>query len=263
MLRDLWAYRQLIVQLAKREVVGRYRGSMLGIAWSFVNPLLLLTVYTFFFSVVFGARWGGSQLESRGEFSIMLFSGLIVHGLLSECLNRAPGMILANANYVKKVVFPLQILPWAAMGSALVHLAISVLILLAAQLLFMASIPWTVLLFPIVLLPLVAGSMGVTWFLAATGVFVRDISQMTNMLSTILLFLSPVFYPVSRLPEQYRLWLMLNPLTFIIEESRKVLVHGELPNWEGWLIAMLIGSLFAWLGYWWFQRARRAFADVI
>lgn len=239
---------------------------MLGIAWSFVNPLLLLGVYTFFFSVIFGARWGGGaggSGGSRAEFSIMLFSGLIVHGLLSECLTRAPGMILANANYVKKVVFPLQILPWAAMGSALVHVAISIIVLLVAQLVFMRSLPWTIVLFPVVLLPLVVGSMGVTWFLAATGVFIRDIVQMTGMVSTILLFLSPVFYPVSRLPEQYRFWLMLNPLTFVIEESRKVLVHGELPNWQGWLLAMAIGSFFAWAGYWWFQRARRAFADVV
>jgi len=263
MLRDLWDFRQLVGQLVRREVAGRYRGSILGMAWSFVNPLLLLSVYTFFFSVVFGARWGSSGEESRAEFSIMLFAGIIVHGLVAECLARAPGLIVANANYVKKVVFPLQILPWAAMGSALVHLAISTIILLVAQLIFLHTIPWTAVLFPLVMLPLVVGSMGVVWFLSAIGVFLRDISQVTGMLTTILLFLSPVFYPVSRLPEQYRSWLMLNPLTFVIEEARKVLIHGQLPDASGWLVAMVTGLVCAWLGYWWFQRAKRAFADVV
>lgn len=263
MVASLWRNRQLILQMSKREVVGRYRGSVMGMAWSFFNPVLMLAVYTFVFSVVFQTRWGVAGEASKTSFAILLFVGMIVHGLFAECANRAPSLILGNVNYVKKVVFPLEILPWVAMGSALFHAAISLLVLLVAQLVFHQSLPWTVVLFPLVLLPLLLATMGVAWFLAAIGVYLRDVSQTIGIITTVLLFLSPIFYPISALPEQYRIWLHLNPLTFIIEEGRKTLVFGQMPDWSGWGVYMVVSVAIAWMGFWWFQKTRKGFADVL
>jgi lipopolysaccharide transport system permease protein len=263
MAASLWRNRSLIIALVKREVVGRYRGSIMGIAWSFFNPLLMLVIYTFVFSVVFKARWGVGGEESKTDFAIILFVGLIVHGLFAECVNRAPALILSNVNYVKKVIFPLEILPWVAFGSALFHTAISLGVLLVAQLILSHQVPWNAILFPFVLLPLVFTAMGFAWFLAAFGVFVRDIGQITGMFTTVLLFVSPVFYPLSALPVKYQNWLQLNPLAFIIEEGRKVLVFGQLPDLGRWGLMMAAGVLIAWAGFAWFQKTRKGFADVL
>lgn len=255
--------RQLLWQMTKREVVGRYRGSVLGLFWSFFNPLLMLVIYTFVFSVVFKARWGIGGQESKTDFGIMLFVGMIIHGLFAECINRAPGLILSNVNYVKKVIFPLEILPWVALGSALFHFAASLLILFAAQLIFMGNIPFTVLLFPLVLLPLVLATMGFAWFLSSLGVFIRDIGQITGIITTVLLFISGVFFPMSALPDPYRTWLMFNPLALIIEEGRNVLILGILPDPVYWCVAAALGMLIAWTGFAWFQKTRKGFADVL
>ena len=263
MVASLWRNRGLITALVKREVIGRYRGSVIGIAWSFFNPLLMLVIYTFVFSVVFKARWGGGGEESKTDFAILLFVGLIVHGLFAECVNRAPALILSNVNYVKKVLFPLEILPWVAFGSALFHTAISLIVLLLAQLILSHQMPWTAIFFPFVLLPLVFTAMGFAWFLAAFGVFVRDVAQITGMFTTALLFVSPVFYPISALPIKYQGWLQLNPLAFIIEEGRKVLVFGKLPDIEQWSVMMAAGILIGWTGFAWFQKTRKGFADVL
>lgn len=260
---SFWRNRQLILQLIKREVVGRYRGSVMGMAWSFFNPILMLTVYTFVFSVVFRARWGLGGEESKVAFALVLFVGMILHGLFAECVNRAPGLILANANYVKKVVFPLEILPWVALGSALFHTAISLVVLLMAQLIVNHAVPSTALLFPLVLLPLLFATLGVAWLLASLGVYVRDIAQTTGFFTTVLLFVSPVFYPISNLPEEYQAWVRLNPFTFILEEGRKVLMFGEMIDWMAWTAHMGGSLVIAWAGFWWFQKTRKGFADVV
>ena len=234
----------------------------MGLAWSFFNPLLMLAVYTFVFSVVFKTRWGVGG-EDKINFAIILFAGLIVYGLFAECINRAPSLILSNANYVKKVVFPLEILPSVAIGSALFHAGISLVVLLIAQLLINQRLPWTVVVFPIILLPLLLATSGFAWLLSALGVYVRDIAQTTSILTTVLMFLSPLFYPVSALPKNYQLWLHLNPLTFIIEEGRNVLIFGNTPNWIGWAIAFAASMLISAGGFWWFQKTRKGFADVL
>lgn len=259
---SLWRNRQLILASTKREVVGRYRGSVMGIAWSFFNPVLMLVAYTFVFSVVFKARWGIAGEESKASFAIILFVGMIVHGLFAECVNRAPGLILSNVNYVKKVVFPLEILPWVAMGSALFHAMISLAVLLIAQLIVNFSLPWTAVFFPLVILPLLIATMGFAWMLSAIGVFVRDIAQTTGIITTVLLFVSPVFYPVSALPKEYQGWLLLNPLTFVIEEARNVLIWGRMLDWAGWGLSFIVGLTIAWVGFWWFQKTRKGVVDV-
>lgn len=263
MFASFWANRQLIWQMTRREIAARYRGSLIGLAWSFVNPLLMLAVYTFVFSVVFEARWGTDVEESRADFAIILFTGMIVFNLFAETVNRAPGQILANANYVKKVVFPLEILSWVSLGTVLFHGLVSLIVLLFAQFIIRFSIPWTVVLFPFVLLPLIFASLGTAWFLAALGVYVRDIGQVTTVFTTVLMFVSAVFYPVSALPEAYQAWLRLNPLVLIITESRKVLIFGSLPDWSWLGIALLMGLAIAFAGFWWFQKTRKGFADVI
>lgn len=263
MFTSLWRNRELILQMTRREVAGRYRGSLLGLAWSFLNPLLMLIVYTFVFSVVFKARWGAAGNESKADFAILLFAGMIVFGLFAESVNRAPGLIVSNVNYVKKVVFPLEILALVSLGSVFFHSLVSLVVLLVMQIVVNHSLPWTSVFFPLVLLPLVLASMGVTWFLAALGVYVRDVGQITSVFTTVLMFLSAVFYPLSALPENAQVWLRLNPLVLIITESRNVLIFGSLPDWLSLGIALLAGFGMAAAGFWSFQKMRRGFADVI
>jgi lipopolysaccharide transport system permease protein len=263
MVASLWRNRQLILQLTWREVLGRYRGSLMGLAWSFFNPLLMLAVYTFVFSVVFSARWGTGEPTSRFQFALIMFVGVIVHGLLAEGINKAPGLILGNTSYVKRVVFPLEILPWVVLGSALFHAVVSLAILLLAQLLFNGGVPATALWLPVVLLPLVPMTMGFAWLLAATGVFIRDIGQLTGIITTVLMFMAPVFFPISALPEQFRKWLYLNPITFIIEQARAVLFTATQPDWAGLAGYSVLALLVAIAGFWWFQMTRKGFADVV
>lgn len=262
LIRSLWHYRQLIAVMTKREVIGRYRGSVMGLAWSFFNPVLMLAVYTFVFSEIFQARWVGQE-TGKGGFAILLFVGMIVHGLFSECANRSPALIISNSNYVKKVVFPLEILTIVTLGSALFHTFISLVVLLAAQFLLTQQLQISALFFPLILLPLVIATSGVSWGLSALGVYLRDVGQIIVVLTTVLLFLSPVLYPVAALPAAYQPWLKLNPLTYIIEESRNVLLLGKFPQWDSLATAMLIALAIAAAGFWFFQKTRKGFADVI
>lgn len=263
LLRSVWAHRELIWQLAKREVLGRYRGSLLGLAWSLFSPLLMLAVYTFVFGVVFRAKWGLGPSETMFDFAMMLFAGLIVFSILGECLMRSPSLILANPNYVKKVVFPLEVMPIVLVLSALFHAAVSVAVLVAMLVVTRAALPWTIIFLPLVLVPVVALCLGVSWFLSSLGVYLRDTAQVTGVIASALLFLSPIFFPSSALSEQVRLLIMLNPLSFPIEQAREVLMWGRLPDW-GRLALYAIGSLILMQGgYWWFQRTRRGMADVM
>lgn len=251
----------LIVQMSKREVIGRYQGSAAGLAWSFFNPVLMLGVYTFVFSQIFGSRWG--ENVSRIEFACILFAGLIVYALFSECLTRAPTLIRNNANYVKKVVFPLEILPIVAIGSSLFHALISIIVLLFFYLVIHGSLPWTIIMVPLVLFPLVVLTAGLSWLVASLGTYIRDIGQVIGIVMTAVLFLSPVLYPASTFPETYRVLFYLNPLTFIIEQMRSVLLWGDVPDWSGLIIYYSASAVVAWLGYAWFQKTRKGFADVL
>lgn len=262
--RSIAKHRILLQQMTQRDVVGRYRGSVIGLAWSFFSPLLMLGIYTFVFSVVFKARWNGIGTESsKMDFAIIFFSGLTIYGIFSECINRAPSIILGNANYVKKVVFPLEILPMVACGSALFHAAVSTTVLLLAQLVFEGRVPWTAILLPVVLAPLTLGTLGVAWALSALGVYLRDIGQMTGMITTILMFLSPIFFPMSAMPDEFRGLIALNPLVYFLEEGRNVLIFGVVPGGAGLLAAWAGGLAVAMLGFAMFQKMRNGFADVL
>lgn len=263
LVRSLRQNSQLILQMTRREVIGRYKGSALGLAWSFFNPVFMLTVYTFVFSVVFKSRWGVGSEESKTQFAVVLFVGMIVHGLFAEVLNRAPSLILANVNYVKKVVFPLEILPVISMGAALFHSVISLCVLLIAFVIFNGFLHWTAVFVPLVMLPLVILTLGFAWILASVGVFLRDAGQTIGIITSIMMFISPVFYPVTALPETLRPWITANPLTFIIEQAREVMIWGHMPNWLGLVTYTLVATVLAWLGYAWFQKTRKGFADVL
>ncbi|MBB5543049.1 lipopolysaccharide transport system permease protein [Paraburkholderia fungorum] len=258
--------RRLLYDLAKRDAIGRYKGSVFGILWSLLTPLLMLTVYTFVFSEVFKARWGGagaSAGDSKTAFAIVLFAGMIVFNIFGECVSRAPGVVLGHSNYVTKIIFPLELLPVVNLLSALFHACISFAVLLVFELVERGSIPLTVFWLPFVLLPLSLLTLGVTWWLSATGVFVRDIGQTIGIFITALMFLSPVFFSLDSLPPRFRLIAHLNPLAFPIEQARNVLVFGTPIEWTKWLIYVAATSVIAWLGFAWFQRVRKGFADVI
>jgi lipopolysaccharide transport system permease protein len=259
---QLCSYRHLILSLIHREIQGRYRGSLVGVFWSFITPLLMLVVYTFVFSVVFQSRWNAKS-DSKTEFALVLFAGFIVFNFFSECLNRAPSLITSNVNYVKKVVFPLEILPIVIVGAALFHLLVSLVAWILAYIVFIGPPHPTIVFFPFVLMPLIALVLGITWFFASIGVYVRDSPHLISFITTILMFLSPIFYPIDRIPEQYQFALWLNPLTPAIEQFRAILYWGEMPDPLMLAKSALASAIVAALGYAWFQKTRKGFADVL
>jgi lipopolysaccharide transport system permease protein len=259
----LWKHRDLWWRLTEREVLGRYRGSALGIGWSFINPLAMLAVYTFVFSQVFKARWGGLEQAGPLGFAVNLFAGLIVFNLFADCVNKAPGLVLANPNYVKKVIFPLEVLAGVAVGAAVFHALASLAVLVIFELIVFHALPITFFWLPLVWLPLVLGCLALSWLLAALGVFLRDIGQVVGVVVSMLMFLSPIFFPVSALPLRWQPLLALNPLAQVIEQTRKVLVVGLTPG-AGYLIgSTILATIACELSFRLFQKAKRAFADVM
>ncbi len=262
LLRTLRAQRELIAELVRSDIAGRYRGSMLGLLWSLASPLLLLAAFTFVFGTVFQTRWGAG-VAGHGEFALVLFPGILLHALLAESFNRAPGLVTAVPNYVKKVVFPLELLPVMAVITAGFHALIGFGVLLAALLLARGSLPLSALALPAIVAPYVVLILGVCWFLAALGVYLRDIAQVIGLVTMLLMFLSPVFYPASALPEAYRAWLALNPLTLPLEATRGALIWGRWPDWSMLGVYSAVAIAVACGGYWWFQKSRKGFADVL
>lgn len=262
MIRSLSRNRELIAASVKREIQSRYKGSFLGLAWSFVFPLLMLSIYTFVFSEVFKARWTATS-DSKTEFALVLFAGLIVFTLFAESITRAPSVILAHASYVKKIVFPLEILPWIIIANSLFHALVSLCVWLLAYLVFFGMPPWTVCLLPIIWFPLILLANGVCWFLASLGVYIRDVGQVIGVFTTALMFLSPIFFPVSAIPQAYRFLLYANPLTPAVELTRDVLFWGKLPDLHVLSVSWITALLIAWLGFAWFQKTRDGFADVM
>ncbi len=264
---ELHSFFALTISLIRREIAGRYRGSALGLLWSLLNPLFMLAVYTFVFGVVMKSRWsmpGGEVAQhSTGEFAVVLFAGLIPFQFFSEVVSQSPSLILGNVNYVKKIVFPIQILPVVSAGAALFHAAVSLLVLLLFAFIAFGGIPLAALLAPAVIAPLVVMVLGIAWFLAAAGVYFRDVSQIVAPLVTATMFLSPVLFQRSQMPKAMQPWAFLNPLTVPVENFRNVIIFGLRPDWValGWYL--LVALVVAFLGYTFFQKTRRGFADVL
>ncbi|QTA80408.1 Putative ABC-type transport system, ATP-binding protein [Desulfonema limicola] len=259
----LWQYRELIKQLALREITARYRGSFIGLGWSFIQPLMMLCVYTFVFSVIFKSKWGVSPDESRAAFALALFMGLITFGLFSEVLNGSPSLVISNQNYVKKVVFPLEILPFVRLLSTFVNSLISLSVLIIGILIIKHFLHWTILLLPFVWFSMMLFTLGCGYFLASIGVFIRDVEVTTGILTTILFFLTPIFYPISAVPERFRFISHMNPVAIFVEDSRRVVLWGLSPDWPLFFIGLGVSTLTFILGFIWFIKTKKAFADVI
>ena len=255
-------HRGLIAELARREISGRYRGASLGLFWSLASPFLLLLIYTFAFGTIMGGRWPEPKADDT-HFSVVLFSGLIVYFLLSECMVRAPDLVVGNPAFVKRVVFPLEILPWPMLLSALFHCLMNSIVFVILRVALDGAFDWTIVLLPLVLLPLAVFALGLSWFLASLAVYLRDVQQVVGMASMALLFLSSAMIPTSSVPPQYRIVFMLNPLTFIVDQARKVMIWGELPDWGGLAVYLVFALAFMYAGYAWFQLTKRGFADVL
>jgi lipopolysaccharide transport system permease protein len=241
MLAGINKNRYLFIQMLKREIEQRYRGSQLGFIWAFIYPILMLLVYTFVFGLVMKVKWGVAGQDNI-DFGVILFAGLLCHGFLAEVLIGAVGLITGNQQFVKKVVFPLEILSLVSISNALFHMVLGMLILMGIFLISGGAVHWTVVLAPIVLTPFIVFALGASWFISVLGVYVRDLSQIMGVFVTVLLFLGPIVYPFSAIPQEmkaYVLW--LNPLTIIVEQLRAVLLFGQMPDWH----LLAIYSVFA------------------
>jgi lipopolysaccharide transport system permease protein len=259
----LWRHRQLIGQLVRRGVAARYRGSALGVLWSFLLPLVMLAVYTFVFSVILPARWGTSADVSKIDFALTLFCGLLIYGVFSEATAAATTVIIGNVSYVKKVVFPLEILPVVTLGTALVNGLFSLVILLAGMGVFQYRFPLLILYLPLVALPLVLLCLGLSWFLASVSVYLRDTGHVVTVVLQILIFLTPIFFPMSMVPAAFQVFMKLNPLSVVVESGRDVLLRDAAPDWFWLGVVTVIAYALMQLGYAWFMKTRRGFADVL
>jgi lipopolysaccharide transport system permease protein len=263
-LRDLWSHRYLIIQFTRREIEGRYKGSLLGLLWAFITPIVMLSVYTFVFGVVFKARWSHERGgESLAEFALVMFAGQLAFQAFAEPVGRAAGLIVGVPNFVKKVVFPLQILPVAVVGATIYHVAIGLLIALGASLLVYGTIPWTCILVPLSLLPLALLGLGLTWLLASLGVYLRDIGYVVTVVLQVLFFATPIFYPTAAVPEAYQSWIRLNPLTSMVDLMRGHLILGTIGDPMTWAAAYGYSIAAVVIGYVWFKITRKGFADVL
>lgn len=255
-------HRNLTRELVRNEILGRYRGATFGMLWSLMSPFLMLVVYTIAFGSILRGRWPQVG-ETHAEFGLVIFVGIFVHGFFGECFTRAPRLMLENANYVKRVVFPLDILPWTMVLAGLFHLAMNVLVFCLLSFFVYRQLSPLVVLLPLVLAPLVLLTVAVSWVMASLGVYLRDIAQVAPVVSTALFFLSSAIIPVDAVPDQYQAVFRLNPLTFFIDQARAVALWGQQPDWAalGW--AALGGLVAVFAAHAWFRRTSRGFADVL
>lgn len=263
MLASLIANRKLIARLTARDLASRFRGSWLGPIWLGLQPLFMLAVYTFALGYVLRARWSEAGSDSPLIYALFLYTGLLTFSLFSETIARAPGLLLENVSYIKKMRFPIEILPVVPLVAALINFAIGFIILIVLNLLIAGPPPVTALLVPLPLIPLILLTLGLSWLLAALGVFLRDLRQIIGVLVTALLFLSPVLYPMSILPEWIRPVMALNPLAPIVTTMRDLVFFGRLPDWQSYAVSVLFCAVIAWLGFAFFNKTRRGFADVL
>lgn len=257
-----WHYRYLVSLLTVRGIEGRFRGSLLGKLWAVLTPLFMLALYTFVFGIVFKAKWVGEPTRTV-DVALLYFAGLIVSEFFFECLTRATTLMLDHVIYIKKVVFPLEILAWVAVGEGLFRVAVSAAILLVFYVAIDGLPPPSALFMPVVIAPLALVAVGLIWYLSLVGVFLRDIRHIIGLMAPALMFLSPIFYPLSAVPEPFRNFLYINPLTLIAEQIRAILFHGLMPNWGALAVYTIIAWLFASSGYFCFMKARMSIADVI
>lgn len=254
---------ELMLSLTGRDIKKKYKDSLLGAMWGVLVPLIMLAIYTVIFSTIFSAKWKGIETHTKVDYAVLLFIGLIVYNFFAESLTRAPSAVLSNPNLVKKVVFPLEVLPPVVVLSSLYNAGVATVALVAFLIFSSFGLHWQVVLLPILIVPLLALTMGVTYLFASLGVFFRDVDQIAGLLARVLQYLTPVLYPSIIFPEAIGNWMRLSPLAIYVEQTRALIVTGTLPDWGhyAWAVGWSLGIFF--FGYWWFQRTRRAFADVV
>ncbi|MFB0845131.1 ABC transporter permease [Paenibacillus oleatilyticus] len=263
LLRILQKNRELIQQFIKREVITKYKGSYLGVLWSIITPLIMLSIYTYVFGVIFKSKWDFAISSSKQEFAITVFCGMIVFSIFSETITKSPSVITNNPNYVKKVVFPLEILPVSLLGGAIVNFCIGVTILLIGKIAFIGNIGWTLLYLPVIILPLLLFSLGLAYIFASLGVFLRDLEHTIGIAVQALYLLTPIFYPLSAIPENLRNVILINPIAGIVDNMRKIVIWGIEPDMTLWGYQLIGSIILLQIGYWWFMKLRKGFADVI
>lgn len=264
MLANLSRHSYLTWQLARRELHARYRGTHLGLLWAVLTPLLMLAIYTFIFAIIFKTRWNAAAEETRGEFALTLFCGLLLYNVFAEVVNRSSGMIVSVPNYVKKLVFPVEIFVVAGLLSAVINMLLSLGVWLLGWLLLKWTLPHATLVYvPLVVLPVALTALGIGWTLASLGVFVRDVGHAVGIAVQMLFFLTPIFYQLEAVPQPYRALVALNPLAHAVEDMRRVMMFGQPPMWLGWSLALAGSMLLALGGYAFFMKSKRAFADVL
>lgn len=255
--------RDLFLQSLSREIVQKYRGSYLGILWNFILPLVMLAVYSFIFGVIFKARWDQQLTDSKAEFALILFVGITLYNVFSETVGSSPALIITNVNYVKKVIYPLEILSMTSIGSSMVQLFFNLIIILVGKAIIIHRFDFMILFFPLVLLPLIFLVLGISWVLSGLGVFIRDVRQAASIIILIFGYITPVFYPLSSVPDSFRWVMYLNPMTSIVNNARSVLIYGEFPDWISLLVTLLISYVIMLAGLSFFQRVKVNFSDVI
>jgi lipopolysaccharide transport system permease protein len=260
--RSLTVHRDLIFRLSAREFTQRFRGSVLGVAWAVLIPLLTALIYTFVFSTVFRARWPGVA-DGPFDFAIIFLTGIVVHTIFAEAVARAPALVVGNANYVKKVIFPLEILPIVSVLTALTNASIGIAIVVFGNLILNGELHITIITLPLIVAPYLVFIIALVLFFAAVGVYLRDLSQVVALLITITMFLTPIFFPIESVPPRFQTLIWLNPLTFIVQQVRGVVIFGQWPNFLGLMIYTVASLASLALAFWLFQRLRNGFADVL
>ncbi len=261
--KHLWAHKELILKLSRKAVLVKYRGSLLGLVWAFIQPLMMLAVYTFVFSVIFEAKWGQALEQDKLSFALALFVGILTFNIIGDTVNASPGLILGHANFVKKVVFPLEILPVVKLIESVVFSLFGLLVLVVAKILSAHSLSWTLVLVPVVWFPVLLFALGWSYLLASLGVFIRDIGSVTGVVVTMLFFLSPIFYPLSAVPDGLRFYIQMNPIAVFVQDARKVILWGQIPDFQWYAVCLLISVITFVLGFAWFMKSKNAFADVL
>ncbi len=257
--RRIWTHRSLVRQLTLRAVRDRYSGAYLGVLWSLSQPLLRLGVYCFLFLLIFKPR---AQEVTRGQFVVGLFCGLIIYRVFAETVARSPNLVTTKRSFVKNVVFPLEVLPVVSLGASFL-LFLGPLVILLIALVVLAEIPATIVLFPLTLLPLLMLTLGLSWWLSSMGVYIGDVSHAVRFVTQMLFFMSPIIWRVSFLPPAYQKYAYLNPLAVIIENSRAVVIHGEMPDWPRLIVVITASAVLMALGFVWFNKTKKGFGDVL
>jgi lipopolysaccharide transport system permease protein len=262
--RPLWQLPRrfdLIISLSRRELAARYRGSALGLIWAILTPVVMIAIFTIIFAGIFKAKFGVNS--SQWDYALYLFCGLLPWNAFQETLQLSANTIVSHANLVKRVVFPLETLPVSLALAAIANQLFGTAALILAVLILRHETNPTILFLPVLLIPQLIATLGAAWLLASLGVFVRDIVQGVTLLLMAWMYLTPIIYPESLVPDRYRTVINLNPFTALVRNYRRIILEGSTPDWRGLAYFGIFASVVFVFGYWWFARTRKNFADVI